>query len=150
MINFTPTKLLKSDFSIIKGNDFYDLSLSDSIEYVVVLNKILNIKKDIAISFYAKPTEYSVQKLINHIEWLGTVKDELINFYNNNSIDYKLNNVNQKWYDNLEVYSLAIDYDKENKLNTDIIIYDGLYDGYGFRLEIEDKIIKSIFYDPQL
>lgn len=150
MINLIPTKLLKSDFSIIKGNGFYDIFLSDDIEYVVVLNKILNIKEDIAISFYTEPTEYSIQKLINHIEWLGTVKDELINFYNNNPIDYKLNNVNQKWYDNLEISILMIEYDKENKLNTEIIIYDGLYDGYGFRLEIEDKIIKSIFYDPQL
>lgn len=48
----------------------------------------------------------------------------------------------------MEVSVLMIDYDKENKLNTDIIIYHGLYDG--FRFEIEDKTIKLIFYDPQL
>ena len=152
-----PTILSIEDFIISKDKMEYCIGISNKINSLVIINKNVIIEKrlfneDNNIAFSQnEPTNDLLVKLIEHIEWLGQIKDELLNFYNKDFFgEGKLNNVEQKWYDGLDISDLSIYIDKDNNFETEIIAYDYLQNDYGFRLEIENKNFKNIEYDPIL
>lgn len=152
-----PTKLNLSDFIISKNISEYCIALSNEIKDIVVFNKNVQIEKLLFnennnIAFSQKdPTNILILKLIEHIEWIGQTKIELLHFYNEEFFgEGKLYNVGQKWYDGLNVGDISIYIDNSENFETEIILYDYLQNDYGFRLEIENKVFKNIEYDPIL
>jgi hypothetical protein len=152
-----PTKLNLEDFIISKDRDEYCIEISDKFENIVILNK--NVKNEGLrgnsnnyIAFANKePTDYLLNRLMDYIEWLGQVKNELLDFYNNSFFDEgKIYNVGQKWFDGLEVFDFWISIDVNDDFEGHLILHDYLQDDYGFRLEMENKTIKSIEYDAIL
>lgn len=155
-----PTKLNLNDFIISKTEAEYCIEISSRIPNIVILNKNkknLDIwrRGSYHIAFAQKePTDFLLSKLSNHIEWIGQLKDELLDFYNNSFngevYDGKLNNVGQQWYDGLDIFDFAVYIDNDEDFETEIILLDYLQNEYGFRLEIENRTIKSIKYDAIL
>lgn len=155
-----PTKLNLNDFIISKTEAEYCIGISSRFSNIVILNK----NKENAdiwkrgsyyIAFSQKePTDFLLSKLSNYIEWIGQLKDDLLDFYNNSFFgevyDGKLNNVGQQWYDGLDVFDFAVYIDNDENFETEIILLDYLQNEYGFRLEIENTTIKSIEYDANL
>jgi hypothetical protein len=93
---------------------------------------------------------YLLQSLIEYIKWLGQIKDEVIDFYNNSNFRHKLTNVGQIWYDGLDVFEFSITVDNDDIFNTEIILLDYLQNDFAFRLEIGNKTLKRIKYDPEI
>ena len=152
-----PTILSIEDFIILKDKMEYCIGISNKIKSLVIINKniiienrLFNDGNNIAFS-QTEPTNALLVKLLEHIEWLGQIKDELLSFYNKDFFgEGKLNNVGQKWYDGISIGDFSIYIDEVNNFETEIIVYDYLQNDYGFRLEIENKNIKNIKYDPIL
>lgn len=151
------TKLNLEDFIISKDKMEYCIGISNKINSIVIINKnviimdrLFNFDNNVAFS-QKEPTNTLLIKLLEHIEWLGQIKEELLNFYNNDFFGAgKLNNVGQKWYDGLNVEDLIIYIDNDDNFETEIIAHDYLQNDYGFRLEIENRNFKNIEYDPIL
>lgn len=151
------TKLSIEDFIVSEDIDnTYCIKISERIKKLVIINKHMRNEskagdRDVYYLFSEKkPSNFILQALIEYIIWLGGLKNELINFYNASNFDHKLNDVGQDWFDGLEVYDLSINVDKNDSFNTEIILFDYLQNDFGFRLEIENRTLKSIEYDPQL
>lgn len=149
-----PTKLNIEDFIIEKDIDnSYCIKISKRINNIIILNK--NIKNGAGFGDYyifssKEPNDYLLTQLIDYIKWLGQIKSELLVFYNSSSFKHKFNSVGQKWYDGLNVFDFSIEIDEDNSFVTEIILHDYLQNDFGFRLGIENKILKSIEYDPNL
>lgn len=153
----SPTKLNLEDFIISKDKMEYCIGISNKINSIVIINKNVIIEdrlfnEDINVAFSQKePTNSLLVKLVEYIEWIGQIKDELLNFYNNDFFGHrKLNNVGQKWYDGLNIADLSIYIDNEDNFETEITAQDYLQNDFGFRLEFENKNFKNIEYDPAL
>jgi hypothetical protein len=149
-----PLKLNTEDFIIEKDIDnSYCIKISKRINNIIILNK--NIKNctgfnDCYIFSSKEPDEDLLTELIDYIKWLGQIKNELLVFYKNSNFKHKINNVGQKWFDGLNIFDFSIEIDEVNSFQTEILLHDYLQNNFGFRLEIEDKILKSIEYDPNL
>ena len=153
----SPTILQLNDFVISKDRNEYCIGISDKIRNIVILNKNVEIEdlgfnEDRNIAFtQEEPSVFLLLKLIDYIQWIGQVKDDLLDFYNNFSfIEGKIDHVEQKWYDGLDVFDFFISVDDDGNFETYIILMDYLQNDYGFRLEIENKFFKSIEYDANL
>ena len=151
-----PTKLKVGDFEILKSaNNDYCYNFSKKIKNIVILNKSFPIDKgsfffDFFIDSSNQPDDFLIKYIIEHIEWLGKIKDELLNFYNNNFFEEKLYSVGQSWFDNLEVIDFNFGIDKKNNIDTTIYLNDHIQYGYGFIIEIENRTIKKIEYNSDL
>lgn len=152
-----PTKLNISDFIISKNISEYCIAISSKIKNIVILNKNVTLEKMLFIennniAFSQKPPSNSLLlKLIEYIEWIGQIKTELLNFYNHEFFgDGKIYSVGQKWYDGLKIGNINIYIDNNENFQSDIVLYDYLQNDYGFILEIEEKVLKNIEYDPIL
>lgn len=145
-----PTILSDKSFIINRDidNSFY-IKVSDETENIVVLNKNVSAK-DCNIFSKKEPNSNIIQIVIEHIKWLGQMKDELIHFYNNTKIEYKIGDIGQNWFDGLRVDDFSIYIDNNSSIETEIIAYDYLQNDFGFRIEIQDKSIIEIEYDPIL
>ncbi len=149
-----PTKLKTEDFIIeIDIDNSYCLKISPTIDQIVILNK--NFKNgdglgDCYVFSNNKPDESLLISIIDYIEWLGKIKGELLTFYNDSNINYKINNVGQEWFDGLNIFDFSINIDNSNNFETEIILHDYLQNDFGFRLEIENRKIRSVEYDPIL
>ena len=79
------------------------------------------------------------------------LKEDLLIFYNKLFNDEgKIFNVGKSWYDGLNVGNLSIFIDKNSNFETEIILYDYIQNDFGFRLNIKNKEIRKIEYDPIL
>ncbi|WP_027382573.1 hypothetical protein [Epilithonimonas caeni] len=154
-----PTKLKLNDFIISNANDEnkYRITLTNEIESIVILNKNVKIEdlwlddNNSVVFSNNNPTNSLLLKLIDYIEWIGDIKDELLNFHNKLLLtEGELLYVGQKWYDSLDIIDFWIEVDDFENFETHLILLDYLQNGYGFRLEIENRNIKSIEYDPNL
>lgn len=147
-----PTILKKEDFivSIDELAKSHLLKLTKTDKNVVLLNKNVKIGKDYFIFSKIKPDEYIFFLIEEYIEWLGTLKDELLDFYNNNEFDYKVSKVGQDWFDGLKIWDINIEIDTEFSFLTTIFISDYQKNDFGFRLEIKNNVIRCIEYDPIL
>lgn len=147
-----PSKIKKSDFVISKEErtETYHLKFSDTKKEIVILNKNVKIGNDYLISSKAKPDEFLFLLIEEHIEWLAKLKNEFLTFYNNNEFEYKFGIVDQNWFDAINVWDFQIEINENLSLVTNIYISDYLQDDFGFRLEIIDKTIQEIEYDPIL
>lgn len=153
-----PTIIHLNNFVVSKDRNEYCIGISEEIKNIVLLNKNVKIddlwlddeKRNIAFS-QNEPTKPLLIKLINYIEWLGQVKDELLNFYNSSiSFEGKIYDVGQEWYDGLRIFDFHIAIDKNENFEAFFIIYDYLQNNYGFHLEIKNRNINSIEYDGNL
>ena len=154
-----PTKLSKNDFefSEVLKRGSIDIKISSTIRSISILNKKVINNDDIAISV-TLPAEKHLEKLIEYIEWLGNLKEEFLDYYNNSIFEQKLTIADEKWYNNIEIDALLIEIQDDGIIQCEIIFYDNRkniftfwkQDSYGFWLELEDKIIKSIKFDPIL
>ena len=151
-----PTKLKVEDLVILKNvNNYYCYKFSSKIRNIVIFNKSFPIKNgsfffDFFIESSNQPDDFLIKNIIEHIEWLGKIKDELLNFYNNNYFEEKLYSVGQSWFDNLEVLDFNFDIDKNNNINTRIYLLDHIQYGYGLIIEINNRSIKKIEYNSDL
>lgn len=148
----SPSKLTVDDF-VIQNTEiggWADIKISDEFANIVILNKNLNTHDDVAIAVPHFSANQYFEQLIDYIEWLGDFKNDLLTFYTNNSFELKYFDVDQNWFDGLDVDSLVIEIDNKRNVFCEIVIYDYLKNNMGFRLEIENRIIKSIEYDPIL
>ena len=153
----SPTILKRQDFIIKEDVDgTYCLKISHYINSIVILNKrLLNIDDLCKLHEYhvfseIKPETYLLDQLITHIQWLGALKDELIDFYNNESFHSKLSLVGQEWFDGLNVYDFTIYINNQNDFKTHLIVQDYIQNDYGFHLEILNEKIIDIEYDANL
>ncbi|SEO55306.1 hypothetical protein SAMN05444671_3757 [Flavobacterium sp. CF108] len=151
-----PTKLIIEDFVISQTNSgSYDIKISEKIKNIVILNKNVPneaVWGDEACFIFSdkKPDLYILLLLSEYIIWLGQVKDEILDFYNGADFRDKLRNVSTNWFDGLKVSDFYISIDENDNFDTQIILHDYLQNDYGFRLKIENFIVKQIEYDPIL
>lgn len=147
-----PSKIKETDFLISKeeSTETYHFKLSDPDKEIVILNKNVRIGSDYFVSSKIKPDDFLFLLIEEHIEWLAKLKNEFLAFYNNNEFEYKFGIVDQNWFDAINVWDFRIEIDENLLLVTYIYISDYLQDNFGFRLEIIDKTIKEIEYDPIL
>lgn len=151
-----PTKLLTEDFVISQTNrGSYDIEISDKIKNIVILNKNVPnepVWGDEACFIFSdkKPDLYTLLLLSEYIIWLGQIKEELLRFYNGNDFRDRLPYVSTDWFDGLNVFDFCISIDENDNFNTEITLQDYLQNDYGFRLKIENFILKQIEYDPIL
>ena len=153
----TPTKLNLNDFIISKNTVEYCIGLSEKKESIVILNKnvileeMLFIENKEIVFSQIEPTNLLLEKIIQHLEWLAMLKEDLLIFYNKLFNDEgKIFNVGKSWYDGLNVGNLSIFIDKNSNFETEIILYDYIQNDFGFRLNIKNKEIRKIEYDPIL
>jgi len=151
-----PTILSVNDFVVTKTNVNFIIEITSKVENIVILNKNVkneddNCMADSILEPTIEPDYTLLLKLADYIKWLGELKDELIEFYNNSSIKVgKRKDVEQNWYDGLDVYRFWISIVNDGKFETEITIYDYLHYDTGFILTIENRTIKSIEYDGNL
>ncbi|URM37451.1 hypothetical protein [Flavobacterium anhuiense] len=151
-----PTKLIIEDFIISQTNSgSYDVKISEKIKNIVILNK--NVPNEPVWGVEAcfvfsakKPDTYILLLLSEYIIWLGQLKDEILDFYNGTDFRDKLRNVSIDWFDGLRILDFDISIDENDNFNTEITLQDYLQNDYGFRLKIENFIIKQIEYNPEL
>ncbi len=151
-----PTKLKIEDLEILKnGDNYYCFKFSSNVKNIVIFNKNFPIDKglfffDYFIDSCIEPDYFLLKHIFEHVEWLGQVKEELLDFYNNNFFEEKLSCVNQSWFDNLEILDFYIGIYGKDNFHTDIYLFDHIQYRYGFRVEIQNRTIKKIEYIPDL
>lgn len=106
-----PTILCVNDFIITKDQNEFCIEIIDRINNIIILNKnvknkdIWGKKNNYIIFSTIEPNKSLLLKLADYIKWLGELKVELLDFYNDFSfIEGKLDHVEQKWYDGLKVF----------------------------------------------
>jgi hypothetical protein len=150
-------KLSIEDFIVSKDIDnSYCIKISEKIKKIVLFNKNFSNENvwdnDGAFFVFSEkePDNHLLEKVSEFILWLGEVKEELLNFYNEENFRHKLPNVGEDWFDGLSIFDFSICIDKNDNFNTEIILHDYIQSDFGFRLEIENKNFKQIKYDPNL
>ena len=141
--------LSREDFVIIsREDDTFKIEFAE-IKRLNVLNKYVKTKD---IYIYSKQTGNKpiLDELIYFFHWLSECKEELINFYNSNKIECKINNVGIEWFDGLDVWDLIIEIKEKEKIFCAILVTDYCNHNFGFELEINDNSIISIEYNPIL
>lgn len=139
--------LSSKDFNIVKDKDVYRTEIPEHIENIVILNKYVK-RRFIEIYSEYNFGELEIKKIISHIEWIADVKKDLMVFYMDARIDYKLSHINEEWFNNLEVIDLLIEI-KDGIIYNQIAISDHIRQ-VGFYLETKDNTIVSLEYDPIL
>ena len=142
-----------SEFDFIHSDDIdhghRKVTLHEKIISIVVLNKYLRANC-VSICVSDKIKDYSVGEIIGELEWLANLKSDLLIFYNNSTFDYRLDHVDENWFDGLEVIDLLIEVNSNGGILMEVTVYDYLQNDFGFILSTEDRTIKSIEYDPIL
>ena len=142
-----------SEFDFIHSDDIdhghRKVTLHEKIISIVVLNKYLPANC-VSICVSDKIKDYSVGEIIGELEWLANLKSDLLIFYNNSTFDYRLDHVDENWFDGLEVTDLSIEVNSNEGILMEVTVYDYLQNDFGFILSTEDRTIKSIEYDPIL
>jgi hypothetical protein len=147
------TQLYWNDILITgQGNeDCFEITISDTIKQIVIANKNLE-NKELNVSIFVNNDLPKViesdwaYKLINQIEWLGNIKNELIDFYNSSDFDNKLDKVGKIWFDGLNIMDLYIYIEHDEIIITEITFSDYLLDDIAVSFSIKDQIIENVEY----
>lgn len=82
-------------------------------------------------------------QLVTYIKWLGNCKMELIDYYNRNFDS----NVNEEWYDYLDLFGVRITVTDLQRLTADITCGDEIAQDHLLDIAFEGKTIISMNYD---
>lgn len=148
-----PTTLKNNDFIVTKDAIAnYNIKLNENIPTIIILNKRLLLDNDSFIFSHSKPDDWLIMLIIEHIEWLGTTdaKEKLFSYYLNNKFEYKLEPIGEDWFHGLDVWDCHIEIDKNHTIFTSLCISDYAQNDFGFRLELKDRDIQEIEYNPIL
>ncbi|RXK83764.1 hypothetical protein [Filimonas effusa] len=131
-------------------NDFVkeDNSAPDEVVFAVsrrniILGKVfddkpllINLERNIAL-------EDVFPQLLTYIKWLGSCKAELIDYYNRNFE----NNVNEAWYNYLDIFGVRITVAGMHQLTADITCGDEIAQDHLLDISFDGKRIVSMSYD---
>lgn len=132
--------------------DGFRITISDTIRHIVIANKNLENKEHNISIFVSNDLQKNIEadwvyKLINQIEWLGNIKNELIDFYNRSDFDNKLERVGKVWFDGLDIMNLLIYIENDETMVTEITFSDYVLDDIGVSFSFKDQVIEYIEYD---
>ncbi|WP_343618422.1 hypothetical protein [Flavobacterium sp.] len=157
VIKLNHVKLDIEDFIVSKDIDgSFCIRIIEEIKNVVLLNKNF-ANEDVwgdgdAYFIFSKkePDNYLLKIVIEYIFWLAEIKDELIIFYNSENFSNKLPNVGDDWFNALSIFDFSISIDENYDFYTEITLLDHYQNDFGFHLEIINKDLKQIKYNPEL
>ncbi|AZA89462.1 Uncharacterised protein [Chryseobacterium nakagawai] len=134
-----------------EDGDCFEITISDTVKHIVIANKNLENKELNVSIFVSKDLQKNIEadwvyKLINQIEWLGNIKNELIDFYNGSDFDNKLDKVGKVWFDGLEIMDLYIHIENDETIVTEITFSDYLRNDIGISFSFKDQIIEDVEY----
>ncbi len=149
-----PATQLYLDDILIPGqgeDDYFKITISDTVKYIVVANKNLeNNDHNLAI-FVSNTLQKSIEsdwvyKLISQIEWLGKIENDLIDFYNRSDFDNKMENVGKRWFDGLDIMDVSIYIENDETIVTDITFSDYFLSDIGISFSLKDQAIVYVEY----
>ncbi|MDM1554941.1 hypothetical protein PYS58_03620 [Chryseobacterium indologenes] len=153
-------KLIKSSTQLFEDNiliseqdegDCFRITISDTIKHIVIANKNLENKEQNISIFVSNDLQknieaYWVYKFINQIEWLGNIKNELIDFYNGSDFENKSDRVGKVWFDGLDIMDLYIRIESDETIVSEITFSDYLLDDIGISFSFKDQTIENVEY----
>lgn len=134
-------KLTEDDFFIINEDKKYRMSFKDELKKLVVFNKYIS-----TTAIFISADQIDLDSVSEYFLWLGNCKKELINFYNQKNIEYKIDKADQHWFDGLEIFDIDIEV-KKGTIFGHIAIIDYSNNNLGFHLETINQTIHLIEYD---
>ncbi|MEO1628560.1 MAG: hypothetical protein AAFV25_25660 [Bacteroidota bacterium] len=140
------SKLSTNDFLLSQSDTA--IKIVDDVPYIVIAHKTVKNGPDISIHAPLPHATDLIDQLIDHIQWLGQLKTELIHFYNRSNFDYQLDHVGQDWFDGLQVSNVSIEVDGQGQLFTEIVFQDYRLNDLGLVVEMKGNDILSMAYDP--
>lgn len=149
-----PATQLYWDDILIPGQgdeDYFKITISDALKHIVVANKNLENNDHNLTIFVSNELQKSIEsdwvyKLISHIEWLGKIENELIDFYNGSDFDNKLEKVGKLWFDGLDIMDVSIYIENDETIVTDIIFSDYFLNDIGISFSLKDQAIVDVEY----
>lgn len=134
-----------------EDGDCFEITISDTVKHIVIANKNLENKELNVSIFVSNDLQKNIEadwvyKLIKQIEWLGNIKNELIDFYNSSGFDNKLDKVGKVWFDGLEIMDLYIRIENDETIGTEITFSDYLRNDIGISFSFKDQIIEDVEY----
>lgn len=142
------TNLSVTDFVILSEEEVFKVEFAKIIQ-LNILNKYVKTK-DIYIYSEPAPNKNVLESLIYFFYWLSGCKKYLIDFYNINEIENKIQLANTEWFDGLDIMDVIIEIKEIEKICCQISICDYSNHNLGFELEIINDSIISILYNPDL
>lgn len=147
------TQLFWDDILISEqgDGDYFEITISDTVKHIVIANKNLENKELNLTIFVSNDLQKSIEadwvyNLINQIEWLGNMKNELIDFYNGSDFDNKLDRVGKVWFDGLDIMDLSIYIENDETIMTEITFSDSVLNDIGVSFSFKDQIIEYVAY----
>ncbi|WP_459210848.1 hypothetical protein [Aquimarina rhabdastrellae] len=139
--------LTLADFDIIDKQVYFKTDVTD--KHIIIFNKKIE-KKELTIFYEEHLTNEILTSLISYLNWISRCNDELIKFYNNTEIEYKIDKVSKDWYDGLNVWEINIEIDKQGVIYGRIFVEDYRNHNLGLCVTTKNKTIVTIQYDPIL
>ena len=137
-----------TDFVILSEEEVFKVEFAKIIQ-LNILNKYVKTK-DIYIYSEPAPNKNVLESLIYFFYWLSGCKKDLIDFYNINDIENKIQLGNAEWFDGLDIMDVIVEIKEIEKICCQISICDYSNHNLGFELEIINNSIISILYNPDL
>ncbi|WP_027388498.1 hypothetical protein [Chryseobacterium gregarium] len=136
------------DFVILNEGEVFKIEFA-KITQLNIFNKFIKTT-DISIYSDVVLSENQLDILIYFFHWLSDCKKELIDFYNANKIENKINYVGNEWFDGLDIWDVIIEIKDGKEICCQILASDYFNHNLGFELEISNDSIICLQYNPEL